>query len=88
MDQSQINKKRTTIYIATDVLEFLKIRSAKGRGSVSRQLETLARELMPKEFSPEDIKMLEQQHAQGYKTRPLGKDEFTDFYREQELGAA
>lgn len=87
MDQSQLDKKRTTIYMSPDVLEFLKIRSAKGRGSVSQQLENLARELMPKDFSPEDIKVLEQQHAQGYKTHPVAEDEFADFYGEQDLGA-
>ena len=88
MDQSQLDKKRTTIYMSKDVLEFLKIRSAKGRGSVSQQLEDLARELMPREFSPEDIKVLEQQHARGYKAHPVTEDEFADFYGEQELGAA
>lgn len=87
MDQPQLDKKRTTIYMSLDVLEFLKIRSAKGRGSVSQQLEDLARELMPKEFSPEDIKVLEQKHAQGYKTHPVGENEFADFYEEQDLGA-
>jgi len=73
--------------MSPDVLEFLKIRSAKGRGSVSQQLETLARDLMPETFTQEDIKGLEQKHAQGYKTHPSSEDEFTDFYGEQDLGA-
>lgn len=87
MSQAQQDKKRTTVYMSPDVLEFLKIRSAKGKGSVSQQLETLARELMPRSFSQEDIVQLEKKHAEGYKTHPVSKDEFADFYDEQDLGS-
>ena len=87
MARPQQEKKRTTVYMSPDVLEFLKIRSAKGRGSVSQQLETLARELMPETFSQEDIAALEKRHAQGYKAHPVTEDEFADFYGEQDLSA-
>ena len=87
MPQVQKDKKRTTVYISFDVLEFLKIRSAKGGGSVSQQLETLARGLMPTSFSPEDVAQLEKRHAQGYETHPVSEDEFADFYDEQDFGS-
>lgn len=87
VSRSQQDKKRTTIYMSSDVLEFLKIRSAKGRGSVSQQLETLARELMPATSTREDIEQLERKHAQGYEAHPVADEEFADFYSEQDLGS-
>ncbi len=79
-------KQRTTVYIASDVLEFLKLRSVKGNGSVSQQLETLARTLMPKDYTQEDVRRLEERHAKGYKRQPVTEGEFSDFYAEQDLG--
>ncbi len=81
----ETGKRRTTIYLSSDVLEFLKIRSAKGNGSVSRQLEDLARSLMPRDYSPEDIEMLEKRHVDGYRRHPVEEEEFTDLYDEQDL---
>ena len=81
-----MTKKRTTIYLSPEVLEFLKIRSAKGGGSVSRQLEDLAREMMPKTFTPEEVEQRERRRAQGHAEQPVGADEFADFYPEQVLG--
>ena len=81
-----IEKQRTTVYISSDVLEFLKLRSVKGNGSVSRQLEDLARSLMPRDYSQEDIRAMERQHAEGYKKQPVAEDEFADLYAEQDLG--
>ena len=80
-----IEKQRTTVYISTDVLEFLKFRSVKGNGSVSRQLEDLARSLMPKDYSQGDIRAMERQHAEGYRKHPVTEDEFADLYAEQDL---
>ena len=82
---STVEKQRTTVYISSDVLEFLKLRSIKGSGSVSQQLETLARNLMPKEYSQEDVRRLEQRHAEGYKKQPITEGEFSDLYAEQDL---
>ncbi len=86
MNQAEATKKRTTIYLSSEVLEFLKIRSAKGQGSVSRQLEDLARDLMPATFMPEEVEQLERRHARGYAQQPVGAEEFADFYPEQVLG--
>ncbi len=82
---STAEKQRTTVYISSDVLEFLKLRSVKGNGSVSQQLETLVRNLMPKEYSQEDVRVLEQRHAEGYKKHPVTENEFSDLYAEQDL---
>lgn len=83
---SQTSEKQpTTIYISPDVLSFLKIRSAQGNGSVSQQLEDLAKSLMPKSFSAQDIKTLEKRHAQGYANQPQDDNEFEDLFAEQDL---
>lgn len=78
-------KRRTTIYIDPQVLEFLTIRRAKGAGSVSQQLEDLAKQLMPKGYDESELKALERKHARGYKKHPVQKGEFDDFYVEQTL---
>lgn len=78
-------KQRTTVYISSDVLEFLKLRSVKGNGSVSQQLENLARNLMPKDYSQEDVRRLERKHAEGYARHPATEEEFSDLYAEQDL---
>ena len=52
-------KKRTTIYMSQEVLEYLGIRRAKGAGSVSQQLEDLVRETMPRRLSDEEVATLE-----------------------------
>lgn len=84
MSQPQ-EKLRTTIYISPEVLTFLKIRSAQGQGSVSQQLENLAKNMMPKDYSPQDVKRLELQHALGYQDQPVNDTEFSDLYEEQDL---
>jgi hypothetical protein len=76
-------KRRTTIYIDPKVLEFLTIRRAKGAGSVSQQLEDLAKRL--EGYDEAELKALERKHARGYKKYPVTKDEFDDFYAEQSL---
>jgi hypothetical protein len=81
----ETEKRRTTIYIDPKVLEFLTIRRAKGAGSVSQQLEGLAKGLMPADDKHSDIKALECKHIKGYKKQPVKKDEFDDFYTEQSL---
>lgn len=83
---SLTEKRRTTVYISSDVLEFLKLRSVKGSGSVSQQLEKLARSLMPKTYSQEDIRTMERKHAEGYRRYPAIEDEFADLYAEQDPG--
>lgn len=80
-----LEKQRTTIYISPDVLSFLKVRSAQGNGSVSQQLEDLAKSLMPKSYSTQDIKNLEKQHAQGYANQPQDDNEFSGLFAEQDL---
>jgi hypothetical protein len=81
----ETEKRRTTIYIDPQVLEFLTIRRAKGAGSVSQQLEDLAKRLMPKGYDETEQKLLERKHARGYKKHPVKKGEFDDFYNEQSL---
>jgi hypothetical protein len=81
----ETEKRRTTIYIDPKVLEFLTIRRAKGAGSVSQQLEDLAKRLMPKSYDEAELRALERKHAKGYKKHPVTKDEFADFYNEQSL---
>lgn len=76
-------KKRTTIYIAEDVLEYLAIRRAKGGGSVSQQLEDLAREKMPRHLTPEDVLAMEARDVEGYQKQPLADDEMTVWQSEQ-----
>lgn len=80
-----LEKQRTTIYISPDVLSFLKIRSTQGNGSVSQQLEDLAKSLMPKSYRAQNIKSLEKQHAQGYANQPQDDNEFEDLFAEQGL---
>ena len=70
------DKRRTTIYIDPTVLEFLSLRRIKGLGSVSQQLENLARQLMPREHEPDELRALEQRHRQGYEQHPVQEDEF------------
>lgn len=76
-------KKRTTIYIAEDVLEYLAIRRAKGAGSVSQQLEALARETMPYRPNTADLVAMEVRDVEGYKKQPLNPDEFEAWQSEQ-----
>ena len=83
--QTGNDKRPTTIYIDPEVLEFLTLRSAKGAGSVSQQLEDLARRAMPQGFDEKERKALEQKHAKGYKKHPVQKGEFDEFYSEQNL---
>jgi hypothetical protein len=77
------DKKRTTIYIAEDVLEYLTIRRAKGAGSVSQQLEDLARKMMPVRPSGDDIAEMEARDVEGYKKQPLEPEEFEPWQAEQ-----
>ncbi len=74
-----LEKRRTTIYISPEVLEFLSIRRIRGLGSVSQQLENLARQEMPKNTA-----LLEQQHHEGY-TRIPENDEFSDLIAAQPM---
>lgn len=74
-------KKRTTIYIDEDVLEFLAIRRARGSGSVSQQLENLARAQMPLRLSAENLAAMEARDVEGYKKQPLEIDK--DWLEEQ-----
>jgi hypothetical protein len=60
-------KQRTTIQINAEVLEFLKSRRNK-HGSVSRQLEELARDLIRYKS---DQKTLDEQHRLGYERHPV-----------------
>jgi hypothetical protein len=79
------DKRPTTIYIDPEVLEFLTLRSTKGAGSVSQQLENLARKAMPQGFDEKEMKALELKHAKGYEKHPAKSGEFDDFYSEQNL---
>ncbi|MGL4609244.1 MAG: hypothetical protein ACRCYY_06090 [Trueperaceae bacterium] len=74
----ETEKRRTTIYIDPQVLEFLTIRRAKGAGSVSQQLEDLAKRLMPEGYSEAERKALERACARGYEKHPVTKGEFGD----------
>jgi hypothetical protein len=65
-------KRRITIQIDAEVFEFLKSRHDKN-GSVSRQLEELARGLMHRQIDP---KMLDEQHRLGYERHPVQPGEF------------
>jgi hypothetical protein len=79
-------KRRTTIYISQDVLEFLTLRRARGAGSVSQQLEALARHKMPRRYSREELARLEAQHAEGYEKHPVEAGEFDLWENEQDWG--
>ncbi len=74
-----LEKRRTTIYISPEVLAFLSIRRIRGAGSVSQQLENLARQEMPKNQAA-----LELQHQAGYAQVPTN-DEFLDLISAQRL---
>jgi hypothetical protein len=65
-------KRRMTIQIDSEVLEFLKSRRNED-GSVSRQLEALARDLMHRES---DQKTLDEQHRLGYERLPIQPNKF------------
>ncbi len=78
-----VEKKRTTVYISEDVLEYLAIRRAKGAGSVSQQLEGLAREKMPRRLTPEDVLAMEARDVEGYRKQPLTDDEAAVWQDEQ-----
>ncbi len=77
------DKKRTTVYMAPDVLEFLGIRRAKGAGSVSQQLEDLVREQMPRRLSAEEVSALEARDIGGYQAQPQTQDELAAWLGEQ-----
>jgi hypothetical protein len=74
-------KKRTTIYMSPDVLEFLKIRSAKGEGSVSQQLETLARGRM---LNKKHTATLEAKEIAAYKRQPVQNGE-VDIWQDEQV---
>jgi hypothetical protein len=74
-----LEKRRTTIYISPEVLEFLSIRRIRGLGSVSQQIENLARQEMPR-----NLALLEQQHRAGYDRIPAN-DEFSDLITAQPM---
>lgn len=82
MPTTVTDKKRTTVYISEDVLEYLTIRRAKGAGSVSRQLEALAREQMPRHLNAKAVKLMEAQDVEGYRKQPL-TDEVSVWQGEQ-----
>ena len=79
-------KKRTTIYMSQEVLEYLGVRRAKGAGSVSQQLEDLVRETMPRRLSREEISALEEKDAAGYRAKPQTEDELEPWFSEQVWG--
>ena len=76
-------KRRTTIYLDPEVLEFLALRRIKGAGSVSQQLEDLARSLMPREREASEMRALDERHRQGYESQPVGDDEFAPLIASQ-----
>ena len=76
-------KKRTTIYMSQEVLEYLGVRRAKGAGSVSQQLEDLAREIMPRRLSSEEVEALEARDVAGYRAKPQTEDEVEPWLSEQ-----
>jgi hypothetical protein len=65
-------KRRTTIQMDAEVLECLKSRHNE-HGTVSRQLEALARDLMQRK---KDQKTLDEQHRLGYERSPVQPGEF------------
>jgi uncharacterized protein YigA (DUF484 family) len=65
-------KRRTTIQIDAEVLEFLESHRNEN-GSISRQLEALARDLMRDQS---DQKTLDEQHRLGYERFPVQPGEF------------
>ncbi len=76
-------KKRTTIYMSSEVLEYLGVRRAKGAGSVSQQLEDLVREKMPRRLSAEEVGALEARDVAGYRARPQMQEELEPWLSEQ-----
>jgi hypothetical protein len=76
-------KKRTIIYIALDVLEYLAIRRVEGAGSVSRQLESMVRAQMPKHLDRHEIAKLEAQELEGYTNHPITEEESGDWLDEE-----
>jgi uncharacterized protein YigA (DUF484 family) len=64
--------RRITIQMDAEVLEFLQSRGNEN-GSVSRQLEALARDLMQRKS---DQKALDEQHRLGYERFPVQPGEF------------
>lgn len=76
-------KRRTTIYMSRDVLEYLGIRRAKGAGSVSQQLEDLVREIMPRRLGDEAVEALEAKDVEGYRAKPQTDDELEPWLAEQ-----
>jgi uncharacterized protein YigA (DUF484 family) len=67
-----MTKRRISIQIDAEVLEFLKSHRNEN-GSVSRQLEALARDLMQRKS---DQKALDEQHRLGYERFPVQPGEF------------
>ena len=65
-------KRRITIQIDAEVLEFLKSQRNEN-GSVSQQFEALARDLM---WRKNDQTTLDEQHRLGYERLPVQPDEF------------
>jgi uncharacterized protein YigA (DUF484 family) len=65
-------KRRTTIQIDAEVLEFLESHRNEN-GSISRQLEALARDLMRDQS---DQKTLDEQHRLSYERHPVQSGEF------------
>lgn len=85
-NEDQRSKRRTTVYIAAEVLEFLAVRRARGAGSVSEQLEHLARAIMPRRYRQEEVAGLERKHAEGYARYPVEAGEFDLWQSEQVWG--
>ncbi len=83
MSTQPAEKKRTTVYISPDVLEYLAVRRARGAGSVSQQLENLVREVMPRTPSREDVAVMEAREVEGYTKKPPGPTELELWQREQ-----
>ena len=81
-------KRRTTVYISAEVLEFLAVRRARVAGSVSEQLEHLARAIMPRRYRQEGVAALERKHAEGYAKYPVKPGEFDVWESEQVWGEA
>jgi hypothetical protein len=76
-------KRRTTIYLDPEVLEFLSLRRIRGAGSVSQQLERLARDAMPRERGADELRTLDERHRRGYEAHPVAEDEFAPLIASQ-----
>ncbi len=83
MSAQPAGKKRTTVYISPDVLEYLAIRRARGAGSVSQQLENLVRKTMPPTPSRKNVAAMEAREREGYTEKPLEPTELELWQREQ-----